>query len=81
MVDSTNLIHGTDVYTSDGDKIGQVGEIHGTFFKVDAAMMPDYWLRTECVLSSGGTGVRLSFSKDELGDYKVDTPDTTTDDR
>ena len=78
MVQSDGLIHGTDIYTSDGDKIGQVGEIHGTFFKVDAAMMPDYWLRTDCVLSSSGTGVRLNFSKDQLGDYKVDKPDDAT---
>jgi hypothetical protein len=78
MVDSNQLIHGADIFTSDGDRIGQVGELHGDYFKVDAAMMPDYWLRTDCVLSSGTSGVRLNFAKDELGDYKLDRPEDMT---
>jgi hypothetical protein len=71
MVQGDALTTGTDVFTSDGERIGQVGEVRGHLFKVDAAMMPDYWLETDCVLSTG-SGVRLSFSKDELDDYKVD---------
>jgi hypothetical protein len=65
---------GTDVYTSDGDKIGQVSEVRGDAFKVDASMMPDYWLPLDCVDSADAGGVRLDCSKDELGDHKVDEP-------
>jgi hypothetical protein len=78
MVDSSQLIHGMDIFTSDGDRIGRVGELHGSYFKVDTPMMPDYWLSTDCLLSGGSSGVRLNFSKDELGDYKLDKPEDVT---
>jgi len=64
---------GTEVYTSDGDKLGEVKEIRGPYFKVDAAGQPDYWLETECCAAGySGGDVRLVFPKDKLGDHKVD---------
>jgi hypothetical protein len=38
-------------------------------------MQPDYWLRTDCVMSFTGDRVTLGVDKDHLGDYKVERPD------
>jgi hypothetical protein len=73
MTMAANLSAGTDVYTSDGDKIGEVKEVRGRYFKVDAAGQPDYWLETECCAAGYTSGdVRLVFPKDMLGDHKID---------
>ena len=73
MTMASNISPGTDVYTSDGDKIGEVKEVRGRYFKVDASGQPDYWLETECCASDyAGGDVRLVFAKDKLGDHKVD---------
>jgi hypothetical protein len=69
-----NLPMGAEVFTSDGDKIGEVAEIRGSAFKVDVAMQPDYWLPLNAVSSSAGNRVVLTFHKDHLGDYKMDEP-------
>ena len=61
---------GSEVHTSDGDKIGAVKEIRGDFFKVEASMQPDYWLDTSTIMNVIGTDVRLAFAKEHLGDYK-----------
>jgi hypothetical protein len=72
----TNLHTGQAVYTADGDRLGEVKELRGDYFKIDAAMKPDYWLACDCVL--GGMGgddrVTLSFEKDRLADYKQKEP-------
>ena len=65
---------GSEVFTSDGDKIGEVKEIRGAFFKIDASMQPDYWLAMSRVASSSGGRVMLNFHKDRLGDYKESEP-------
>jgi hypothetical protein len=71
-----NITPGADVLTRDGDKIGEVGEMRGTFFKVNANMQPDYWLETDTVGEVTGNRVMLVFDKDDLGDYKHDNPGT-----
>ena len=65
---------GYEVCTSDGDQIGTVKEIQGRYFKVNAAMQPDYWLPMSSVATTTGNRVMLSFHKDHLGDYKKDEP-------
>lgn len=70
-----NLTPGAEVYTNDGDKLGEVKEVRGGFFKVEASMQPDYWLSTSHVKSVTGTRVEMNFVKDHLGDYKTDGPD------
>jgi hypothetical protein len=70
MPSSTPAI-GCEVFTVDGDKLGTVKEVQGTYFKVDAPMQSDYWLSTECV--RGGTTasrVSVTFPKSELDTYK-----------
>jgi hypothetical protein len=74
MVTGQSIPVGSDVFTSDGDKLGQVAEVRGSAFRVDVSMMPDYWLPADCVETSDTTGVRLECSKDEVGDHKVDAP-------
>ena len=69
-----NVPSGAEVFTSDGDKIGEVNEVRGGSFKVNAAMQPDYWLSISTVASTLGNRVTLSFHKDRLGDYKSDEP-------
>jgi hypothetical protein len=68
---------GAEVYTADGDKLGTVKEVAGTCFKVDARMQPDYWLARDCVASSAGNDVRLTFDKDRLDAAKVEGPEHT----
>lgn len=65
---------GQPVFTLDGDKIGEIKEVRGDYFKVDASMQPDYWLSCDCIRggSVANDRVMLSFDKDQLGDYKVD---------
>lgn len=65
---------GSDVYTSDGDKLGKIKEVRDTYFKVDSSMKPDYWLSTDCILGGSGAAdrVTVTFVKDRLNDHKVD---------
>jgi hypothetical protein len=65
---------GGDLFTTDGDHLGVVREIHGRHFKVDAPMQPDYWLPLDCVDSVTGRRILLNFPKNRLGDYKTDNP-------
>jgi hypothetical protein len=69
---------GRAVYTRDGDKIGEVKEVRGAFFKVDAPMQPDYWLQSEFAQTAGAEGITMEFGKDDLGDYKVKNPPEVT---
>jgi hypothetical protein len=65
---------GQRIYTSDGDHLGTVKELRGEYFKVDAPMQPDYWLRCDCAAMSAGDRITLAFDKHQLGDYKVSDP-------
>ena len=69
---------GSPVFTQDGSQIGKVKEIHAQFFKVDASLQPDYWLSMDHVTSGSATDVRLSFTEDRLGDYKLGDPEDYT---
>ncbi len=66
---------GARVLTADDDELGKVKEISGSCFKVDVPMQPDYWLATDCIASGTGGDVKLSFTKDKLGDAKQDGPE------
>src|SRR5437773_137282 len=66
---------GAKVMTADGKELGTVKEISGRCFKVDAPMQPDYWLASDCIRGSSGSGVQLTFNKDRLGDAKMSGPD------
>src|SRR5215207_5048826 len=71
-----DIAEGADVLTADGDKVGEVKEIRGGYFKVNAHLQLDYWLQRQFVTSNADGKVTMSFTKDELGDYKVaEVPD------
>lgn len=72
MLDSTLI--GRTIYTDDEKSIGQVKEIHGRFFKVDAPMQPDFWLSEECIQSVSGD-VHLTIPDHLVGDYMLDGPE------
>ena len=66
---------GLQVYTQDGEHLGEVKEVRGDgYFKVNAKMQKDYWLQSEFVESVSGDRVTMEFTKDDHGDYKVDEP-------
>jgi Uncharacterized protein conserved in bacteria (DUF2171) len=65
---------GAEVFTSDGDKLGDVKEVQQGSFNVNAAMQPDYWLPTSTVASTAVNRVTLNFPKDRLDDYKRNEP-------
>lgn len=72
---NVDVVPGAEVFTSDEDKLGEVGEVRGTHFKVSAAMQPDYWLSSADATTVSAGRVVLGFTKDELDDYKLDEDD------
>lgn len=71
----TGLTTGAEVYTSDGQKIGEVKEIRDGAFKVDAPMELDYWLPLSSVASTDGAQARVDFDWAMLGTYKMSDPE------
>ena len=71
----TTLPTDAPVFTADQQKLGTVRDVRGDRFKVDVSMQPDYWLPFSCIAAAGADGVRLSFIKDKLGDYKLKDSD------
>lgn len=65
---------GAAVMAKDGEQVGKVSEISGSFFKVDAPMRRDFWLSVEYVGLCAPDKVQLAFEKKELGDHKLAGP-------
>lgn len=72
---TSTLAIGADVIAQDGQKLGAVKDVRGGAFKVDASMQPDYWLRTDCVVTNAIGQVTVAFPKDRLGEFKLGNPD------
>ena len=63
---------GQPVYGADGGELGTVKEVRGEYFKVDAPMQPDYWLRADSCQTTGGRLVVMDNAEhfdnpDDLG--------------
>jgi hypothetical protein len=71
-MDMFEFVVGTPVRSSDGEDLGEVKELLGRYFKVDAPMAPDYWLSRDVVRSSEQQQVVLGITKEELGGYEID---------
>lgn len=71
---NANLIEGMRIVTSDGEKLGTVKEIRGDAFKVDAPMMPDYWLGCDTIVTEQGDALRLAFPKEAVDQYRRPEP-------
>ncbi len=67
-------IAGMPVYTLDGHEIGSVREVRDGYFKVDAPMQPDYWLREEDISAATGGRVTLRFEMQRLDDHRLHHP-------
>jgi hypothetical protein len=65
---------GAEVFTRDSEKLGEVREVRGSHFKVDAALQPDYWLPQTTIASTAGNVITLTFTKDSLDAFKQSEP-------
>lgn len=67
---------GQMIVTADGEKVGKVRDISGTYFHVDAPLKPDFWLPFDAVRDPGENddAISLVFTKDQLDDFKLDEP-------
>jgi len=65
---SGQLQVGWPIYTEDGEKIGEVKDVRGRYFNVNATREFDYWLAMDSIASTAGGRVTMSFRKDDLGD-------------
>ena len=59
------------VFTRDGERLGEVKEMRGPYFKVAAPMRLDYWLQLSFAVPDAKGQVVMQFSKDELHTYQV----------
>jgi hypothetical protein len=62
---------GAPVVTSDGERLGEVKELHGPYFKVAAPGRTDYWLQQSFTHLDAKAQVVTGFTKDELSAYQV----------
>jgi hypothetical protein len=71
---ASELRAGAPVFTQDGKHIGDVGDVYGGSFKVDARLQRDYWLDLTYVTHAADDAVTMSFEARELGAYKLNGP-------
>ena len=62
---------GAVVVTRDGERLGEVKECSGPYFKVAAPMHLDYWLQLSFARPDRDGRVVMDFGKNDLDDYKV----------
>jgi hypothetical protein len=62
---------GAPVVTRDGERLGEVKELHGPYFKVAAHMRPDYWLQQTFARRDADGNLVMDFTKHDLGTYEV----------
>lgn len=62
---------GAPVVTSDGERLGEVKELRGPYFKVAAPRRPDYWLQQSFTQRDAKGQVVTGFTREELSAYEV----------
>ena len=65
---------GSEVFTTDGERLGSVQDIRVGSFKLNAAIQPDYWLPSNTVASVMGKRITLAFARDRLDHYRSSLP-------
>ena len=65
---------GDDIYTQDGERIGQVKDIRDGDIRVDATAAPDYWLPAALVASFADGRITMAFAKDQLKEHRAEAP-------
>lgn len=61
---------GLPVYGVEGELLGEVKEVAGDCFKVDAPLRPDYWLGLPDVLSFTAERVTMRFRAEALEQHR-----------
>ena len=65
---------GSEVFTTDGEWLGEVREIRPGSFRLTGAVSPDYWLPSNEVASVMGKRITLAFARDRLDHYRSALP-------
>ncbi len=72
-----DLSLGASVVTADGERLGEICEISGTFAKIDRPLRRDIWISALHLFVDEDV-VRTGFPKSDLAVYQLDGPDTKT---
>ena len=67
---------GARVVTLDGEPVGRVKDVEGTYFKVDVRWGRDFWLSFDELHECAPDRVSLVLVKNQLDDYKLSRPGT-----
>jgi hypothetical protein len=62
------------VFASDGNKLGEVKDIQGGYFKIAAPRQQHFWLRTSDISSTSSDRVVMQFDTRHLRGHKTDDP-------
>ena len=73
---SESVTVGAPVVSRDGERLGEVKELHGPYFKVAASLRPDYWLQQSFAHRDSDGRVVMEFEKGELHAYEVQDIDS-----
>ena len=65
---------GQVVRTPTGDVLGEVKELRGDYFKMDAPAQRDYWIRVSDVHAGVETVLEVGFEREDLEAHIVDEP-------
>jgi hypothetical protein len=65
---------GSEVISRDGMYLGTAKAVEGYYFKLDAAMQPDYWLSMDTIASVIPNRIALNFDADRLADFALSVP-------
>ncbi len=68
------ILIGSEVFTTDGERLGDVEEVRAGSFKVDGSLQPDHWLPSYTVASIMGKRITLAFARDRLDHYRSSLP-------
>jgi hypothetical protein len=68
-----SLKPGCAIVTADGEQIGTLAEVADEAVKVDAPLRRDFWIDAAYVRSCDEGRVELSFLKQDLGAYRLDS--------
>jgi len=67
---------GARVVTLDGEPIGKIKDIQGSYFKVDVRWGRDFWLNFDELHECTPERVSLVLVKNQVNDYKLSKPGT-----
>jgi len=65
---------GLAVISDDGNRLGKVKEVSGSYFKVDVPMHRDYWLSAELIREEDNEAVVLEVPRKEVSDHRMAEP-------